>query len=100
MSKYCSRFRGSPSHVVSLLLHLGLMIKNPELGKISAFSSDGNEATIKNENDAIEYLLGGNGISLWLDSDQNFFIFIHEQHLVGSFDGFTIEEQQNLVSRM
>jgi hypothetical protein len=100
MSKFVAIFRGNPEFVVGELLRLGLSVRNPGAGNINAFNCAGDEVIIQDGPAALNFLLKGNGISLWLAPDHDFFVSLHEKQLYGYFDGFTDDEQAAFILRM
>ena len=91
----------SPKNIVEALLGFGLRLRNPSNEKINAFSSGGEEVSIRSEEEAIDFLFEGNGISFWIEPNHDLFVsFVGSQAMSASFDGFTVSEQAAFVARL
>jgi hypothetical protein len=93
-------FLEDPEKVVQALLKIGLTVCNPSCGRICAFTVKGEEAFLSFEDEAIEFLLMGNGISFYLSADSDIFVSMTiNNFLSGTFDGFSQQSQKAFVER-
>lgn len=101
MTKNVAWFVGEDARqVVGRILSLGLTLRNPVSGIFQAFSSGGEEVLMHDESEALEFLLRGNGVALWITGDHDLFLYLSSGTLCASFDGFTESEEAAMVSRL
>ena len=90
-----------PKRALDGLLGLGLSLRHPVGGTIQAFSRAGEEIRIGSEEQGVAFLMAGNGLSLWLAEDHDLFVSVQPPGvLVAYFDGWTADEQSDLLSRL
>jgi len=100
MTKNVAIFKDSPLKVINVLLDFGLKTSNSNSGYVGAFLTSGAEAMIQPHEVPSFLLKGCGGVSLWLEQNHNFFIWRSDNFLVGSFDGFTTEEEVRFSERL
>jgi hypothetical protein len=101
MTKNVAVFESAGLRAVLTMLHeVGFELRNPHLGHISGWNSDGEEVKLDSYEAAYEFIGPGTGIVMWRGTGDSLFLGFLKRAPYISFDGFTASEERDLVEQL
>jgi hypothetical protein len=101
MTKNIAIFRrGSIEEVVAKLHELGFAYGNPYTKSISGGNAAGEEVLMATADEARGFLKEGCGVTMWRGKSEDLYLSVYHGKPHISFDGFTLEKEQQLVAEL
>jgi hypothetical protein len=87
------------SELIAKLSEIGFELSNPETGRITGFTSFGDEINLI-ASDVAAFLIDGNGLLLWRGHAESLYASVSSGKPRIYFDGFTAMEEEALCSSL